>query len=599
MLSKKYYPGPAAFFSAGPENYIFYNFSTKHSALISRKNAHKYSQLSGIKADGIHLKDLIKIKDPLWGIELYEQLLSLLKKEKLLLPLPDFKGEDKQKKIIKSEIALITCDRPELLSRSLESIAEGIKQNNPDIPVTVFDDSVKNESKIKNKQLAVDIENKYGIKTSCFGKKEKVFFIETLLSEVQKGGVTKELLDFALFGDQKFSGMKGPGGNRNTALLKLSGEKIISFDDDVKYMFVTPPAPENEIEMSYINEPENNIFPDLKKTTGNFKYSETDAVSYIKQVLGKPVINLICKTENSNGSIISDQFRPEPGFLLEKRESTVTASVLGIYGGRWYSSPFGTYFYEGPRRKKIFKNKSKYKRIKENPYHLMLPRCLTMSRAPFFIATAMGIDASELIPPFPPYGRNEDGIWAAIMLALNRKSFISHLPLAIYHETINKKPFAEKDFEDTSASFGIITVLIIESIKRNLLSLFPEITYEILGKQFISISQLADNIFLSFCHDLWLEYTGNLIAQLEKRIIKYKGKPKHWKKDTEEYFILLEKQSLNPLNSLPKELREDYSTEKTIELFKIFFRDYGELLIKWPDICKEAYKLNTGKEKLI
>lgn len=54
------------------------------------------------------------------------------------------------------------------------------------------------------------------------------------------------------------------------------------------------------------------------------------------------------------------------------------------------------------------------------------------------------------------------------MLALNQNAFISHIPFAIYHEMSNKTNFTNKDYEDTSAGFGIITVLIIEHCRKNL-----------------------------------------------------------------------------------------------------------------------------------
>ena len=596
MCNKRYSPGSAAFFSAGSEIYIVYNFSTGHSSVIARKDAHKYSQLSGIKLDENHLENLLSLKDPDWEIKKYEKLLSLLKKEKLLIPLPDIQNEEKQKNCSGYEIAIITCERPQLLGKSFESIAERVMQNNPEISVTLFDDSVNDESKIKNRRLTSEIENKYGIKTSYIGEKEKYDFIETFLAGSEKEVFSRELMNFALFGDQRFSCMKGPGSNRNASLLLLSGRKIISFDDDVKYLFGSPPEFNNDIEISYIKNPDKNIFPNMKKVINNFKYAEIDALNYIDEVLGKTVKTLIKKAENSHGSIISNDFIPEPGYSLNDDESTVKAAVFGLYGGRWYSSPLGIYFDNGKGRKKAFKNISEYNSIKKNPFHLMLPNCLTLSRAPSFIATATGMDATAILPPYPPYGRNSDGIWATVMLAVNRKSFIAQLPLAIYHEISNKNPFTDKDYEDTSASFGIITVLIIKYLRKTLISFFPEITYEILGKQLIYLSQLNNNIFISFCHDLWLEYTGSLIEQLERRLFKYKGKPRHWKKDTEKYFVLLENQSLNPENALPKELREHYSTEETIWLYKKFFKDYGELIKSWPFIWKEACKRNIKEE---
>jgi hypothetical protein len=209
------------------------------------------------------------------------------------------------------------------------------------------------------------------------------------------------------------------------------------------------------------------------------------------------------------------------------------------------------------------------------------------------------MDAREILPPFPPYGRNQDGIWAAVMLALNQNAFISHIPFAIYHEMSNKNIFTDKDYEDASVEFGIITVLIIEHCRKKLISLFNKTTYETLGYQLISLSRITDKQFISLCHDLWLDYAGNTICNLENKLIVNKRKPKHWAKDVDKYIVLLENQSLNPENALPRELRKHHSIDETIRLYKIFFKDYGNLLKSWPIIWEKALKLNIEKENQI
>ncbi len=182
------------------------------------------------------------------------------------------------------------------------------------------------------------------------------------------------------------------------------------------------------------------------------------------------------------------------------------------------------------------------------------------------------------------------------MLALNQNTFVSHIPLAIYHEMSNKSFFTEEDYTDTSAGFGIITVLAIEHLRKNLGSKLNKISYQALGNQLVWLSQISDEDFLFFFHKIWLEYAGNAIADLEKKLAENKRKPKYWARDTEEYIMRLEKQSLVPENSLPKELRKNYSLDDAIKQYKCFFRDYGNLLINWPDIWDKALKFNKKKE---
>ncbi len=594
MIKEKYIPGPAAFFAVDPGNFIVYNFLTKKISKITKTKAYKYSQLSGIKTIDQHKKNQVNQSESISTINDYDYLFSTFIKNKLLCPLSFFKDSNKNLDT-NYTITFITSNRPELLTNALNSLAEKIYINHKDLPIMVFDDSSEPEITEINKSLSNEIKNKFGIKTFYFGIKEKLQFIDLLNSKTEGKIINKDILKFAILGFQQNSPLKGPGGNRNTALLKLAGKKVISFDDDIQYRFVTHPEINHDMEIAYLKDPEGDLFLNIFRAGDKIINSEIDPIGYIKEILGKSIKTLIKKTEINNGTLFTDNFRPEPVFSLANQESSIKAAIFGIYGGRWYSSPFGIYFKNNPD-KIVFKKKSEYTSIKEKPVSLMLPHRLTLSRAPFFVATAMGMDAGNILPPFPPYGRNQDGIWAAVMLALNQNAFISHIPIAIYHEMSNKNIFTNDDYKDASVGFGIITVLLIEHCRKKLISLYSKATYETLGNQLFNISQITDKHFISLCHELWLDYTGNTICNIEKKLTDNKRKPKHWAEDMDKFIDLLEKQSLDPGNALPRELRDNYPIEKTIRIYKLFFKDYGNLLKSWPIIWEEAFNLNIEKE---
>ncbi len=592
MKDKIYYPGRAAFFESGLDFYLIYNFDTKKITTINKNDAFKYSCLTGIKSERFHLEDLLKLKDHSWDYEKYKKLLALLLKKDLYRPITNLENKIDKKNSSESVIAVITCNRPQLLSKALVSIAEGVSTNHPDIKLTVFDDSTDKETILTNIKSTAEINNKYGLQTLYFDKAEKLFFIKKLEAEIKGKGIDKKILHYTFFGNPELSVLRGGGGNRNAALLKLAGNKIISFDDDTQYNFKETTSQNNNLAISLENIPEINLFNNIIKTTNQLKNTDKDIIVSINEVLGENIYTLIGKTVKSDEEIISEDYIPQLVYSIENRNNFIKTAMFGIYGGKWYNSPFSIYLNNGSERSNSFTKKSGYSKIKKNPVSLMLPQCLNISKAPFLIATAFGIDARDITPPFPPQARADDNIWVVIMLALNKSSFIAHLPYAVWHDIENKNQFLQKNYDDTSAGFGLITVLIIEHLKRNLHSLFPEITYEILGNEFIALSKIDDEQFINICHDLWLEYTGITISQLENLIIKYDKMPKHWTKDVEKYISLFEKQSVNPENSLPRELREHYTIGECMRLYKLFFKDYGELIKYWPLIWDTAMEVN-------
>ena len=595
MSITKYFSSPAAFFKvAGSENYIAYNFITKKSFYISQKNAYKYSKLSGIKTENHFLENLLNTDDKEYSSEDYKKLLSLFKKEKLIYPLYIY--EDKIKIKNNLSIAVISCERSELLNSALESIAAGIVNVKRDLSIKLFDDSISEKEISNNRKALSSIEEKHATATFYFGKEEKKELVKILYDNCAEKIPDKNIPEFALFGSKKYVHLAGPGSNRNAVLLRNAGKKIISFDDDTSYNFVTSRNVSNCLEISSIKDPDRYIFPDKIKAKKHIINKDFNSFSYIKEILGQKTNTIIKNADEKKIQLFTEDLTSENCGSLTEGRSKIKAVMLGIYGGKWYDNPFGVYYLNNPGGNNLFKKKAEYEFLKKRPYSLMLPDHLTLSRAPYFVASCMAIDAQEIVPPFPPCGRNEDGIWASIMLALEETSFIAQIPYAIYHDISNKKDFTEKDFEDTTASFGIMTLLIVDYIKEKLFSLFRKITYKTLGNYFVFLSGISEKSFLSLCHDLWLEYTANSIERLEKLLIENRRRPKHWAVDTEKYIDLLQKQSAVPENAVPKELRLNYQIPKALNVYKSFFKDYGELLINWPEIWEAALEINKGEE---
>ena len=593
MRSKKYFTGPAAFFPAGPDNFIAYHLLTNKSFSIHKNNAYKYSNLSGVKTENQFLNDLLNTNDQVSSAEEYKELLSLFKREKLLYPLHINDDEKKNKNNLSA--AVISCDRPELLKSSLESIASTAGDSD-NFSITLFDDSLSETTINSNIKALSDIEEKYSAKTIYFGTEQKKEFIKKLFDNYTGKMQDNSILEFSLIGTKKYDLLTGPGSNRNAVLLKNAGNRIICFDDDTRHDFVSSINSSNCLEISSIKDPDRYLFPDNKKAEKEIINRDMNSFSYIKEILGQKVNTVIRNADEKEIDLLTENLNPENCGSLAEENSKIKAAMFGINGGKWYENPFGVYYLNTPGRNNPVKKKGEFESLKKSPYSLLLPDHLILSRAPYFVASCMAIDAQEIIPPFPPCGRNEDGIWASVMLALDKNSFIAQLPFAIYHETSNKKDFTNKDFEDTTAGFGIMTVLVVDYIKKKLFSLYRKATYKTFGEYLVFLSDISDEKFLLLCHDLWLEYTANSVEKLEEHLTENRRKPKHWAVDTEKYIDHFQAQSSAPENAIPKELRNNYNIPEALNKYKSFFRDYGELLVNWPDIWEAALKLNREED---
>ena len=589
MDKERYYPGPAAFFPAGPDFYIAYNYFSQNSLIINKDNAYKYSELNGYKNEETHLKDLLDIDDSEWNINRYMDFLSDLKNKSILRSLQV--TEEKEAFINRNScsVAVITNNRPDLLEKAVSSIAENSSIKDKNIPIHIFDDSIKNKTAANNISVLKKISEKYDIKTIYKGKKEKEEYLDLLESKIKGAGIEREILEFAFYGRSELNIVKGGGGNRNAALLMLAGEKLITFDDDTQYKIVERRSYSRDIKISTESNPEIDHSSSLKSISKHFRESETDIISYMTDLLGENCSSFLNANELKN----SKDIYPPIWKIIEKKESNIKAVLGGIYGGKWFSSHYGIPLYDREERNKSFRKN--YSKIKKDPVSLLLPENLTITRSSLFVTTAAGFDTADILPPFPPYSRNEDGIWAKIFLLLNRNSFIAHLPYAVFHETENKSSFTEKDFEKCSPEIGAVTALIIDYVFNKYLENLRQPDYNSLSKQILDFTKLSDDSFLSACHNIRMDYTAKLIERFENILDKYNRKPRDWANDVDKYIENLKKHSLDPLNALPGKMKEYFGIEETIRLLKLCLEDYSSLLNHWPEIWKAAVIINKER----
>lgn len=592
MHDTKYYPGCIKYFYCGRDLYLFYSLNTGKISFIPKNIAERFYILTGCKTLEKHAEDSGFTDDK-------EDFFNLLIAENLLIPFFPKKSannvltKDKSVAADTNEIILtiVTHNRPELLGRCLHSISFSQESSLAKPNISVFDDSTDKKVLSLNMKTINSYKN-----LDYFSNYDKNIFLTSLAEKTKKYGIKKELLYFALNGTEELSDVKGPGGNRNSVLLKNAGKKILSIDDDVELNIKQTTLSNNKkIEFSSGKIPEINIFDDIKKANLVLMQSKFDPV-YFSRLIGNSALDISYSEQPPDSEVSTEYLSPEMALAVEKNGIIKTA-MAGIYGGRWFNRTAGIYMNRGSHRNSSFKKRSSYNKLKESPVCVMAASNIMLSDAPFLAASAFSIDTSEIIPPFPPHGRNEDSIWASILLAINKYSFIAYIPEAVYHIASNKKPFTAENYEDVSPDFGLLTMLIIEHLKITEFNLLPSVSLNRIGKTLVFLSHMSDSEWLSFCHSIWIDYVGKIIEELEILLDSYNSKPSFWAKDIKKYLNQLEKHALGPLIVLPKELTVCYTAQEAGRRYRDFFKYYGELIEAWPYIWEEALLQNDGRIK--
>jgi hypothetical protein len=437
--------------------------------------------------------------------------------------------------------------------------------------VAVADDSASPDTRNIKRKITSQIQSKTGLKVRYIGLEEKLSFLKKLQELLPLH--LHDTARFFLFGDTELPFLRGAGGNRNALLSAFAGKSFTSFDDDTELKTFKRRDSETGITLER-GMPDLKIgsYPDVESLEKTIESFTDDPFAYIDSILGADAGELVPGTDKAK----------------------VRAVMLGIYGGRWFSRPFGILFNEGTARDAAYASPEQYRKAKYNPFCYMQSSNIILSDSSFLISTAVGVEAESIVPPFFPNLRNEDNAWAILLGSCSKKSLIAHLPIAVYHEKGDKLPFIDDEFKKTGADMGLNILYILSALSEQLISPEGIDTYEIFGKTLIGLSELPQKKWEDMCRGVWNQHVGNTVGSLRGLLDKYEREPAFWARDVEKYMDILRSRSMEPECFIPVELQGQGSLEEAGRLHRKILYNYGSLLTGWSNIWNEIIGLNIS-----
>jgi len=473
-------------------------------------------------------------------------------------------------------IASLTCDRVELFTRSVPSITDELNKWKHNKLFVAFDDSQSADIRDKKRNILSKLSLSSGHKNLYAGLEEKKDFINRLLPGLPAD--YHKSAEYMFFGDPDSSILKGPGGNRNSVLAAFAGSRYISFDDDIMLNNLTLLDSSTEIILKKgWPDFEIGLFYDYNDIKNSTKPFTKDLFRLYETILGKNLKDL-----NSDFGI-----------------GKVRAITPGLYGGRWSSRPHVYLFKDQIFNSDKYKSKDIYKKIKYEALYHIQPVNTVIFDAPLLYGIAIGIDSSEIVPPFFPQLRNQDHLWAYALQACCRDSKIAFLPVALYHDWEEKKPFTKKDFKSVGADLGLQMAIIFSIVSEKIKLNSNEDRFKIFGESLIELSEFPHPYWMEFCRTLWHKHVGDSVNSLNQLLEKYEGEPHFWAKDVKKYMDRLRSTSMDVEAFIPQELHSAGSVEEAGKIHRKMLNSYGTLLTQWPQIWDVICKMNKAGEGLL
>jgi len=491
-----------------------------------------------------------------------------------------------------SSISIITCDRKD----SLKQCLEGFIINNVDIGCNlsyyVFDDSQFPINSTYNCQSLLALRNLYNVNIFYADREIKQSFLNNLV----KKGIPEHVLNFAFIPTVNIS--TTIGANRNYSLLACNGSMTFNVDDDI-FCNIEPLHDKSDISMTSNFDPTSFWFYESRENSlspASNKYDINIAQQH-NMVLGKYLQEsfFIALGKESEPTIDSLSYKFIKDFKDNKGK--IICSAMGVKGDSGMLSTRYYLYLKGESRERLIKNSTSYetfsltREIKRG----VTKTCII--EGSFAMGGAIGLDNRELLPPFFPVLRHEDGVFMNTLKTIQPYGYIAHIPWVIKHDPPQIRNTTKSDALRAGITFRVSDIVIncIKTFQCPIYMSSPSLRIRYLGEYLKSLAQLNQSDFLEFIYLIQADDMAHSIHYLDDSLNEYRNAPEYWITDVCMHINAMTKSIQKKNIAVPSDLPDHLDDDNKLILLKKLLFSYGELLEWWVDILKTSNELiNLG-----
>jgi hypothetical protein len=353
-------------------------------------------------------------------------------KEKYKTLISDMEKNPGPKRSI-SIINWVTCDRPELLERSMRSFIENCKQYNHEPLYRVCDDSKTLDMRNQNRAIVEKLGTEYQINVSYLGYEEKLTLIDDLLTQPDQI-FSKDELRFLLFGvlpDQEPLTLDEmtAGANANAAYLAAGDAAVLMVDDDIVCETWLAEPTDSSVQLCLENSGENFSFYKSYEHMAQYVDPTTiDVIATFDQFIDSP-------RELYSGILEDldwDQLTPAETEYLWIQNPRVALCCAGAHGDSGMGSNVHFRHWGEGAKKRFFPDAETYQTAMTSRILRRWPEKVTISRDQSFQTMIYSIVPSKSGLLYPATRAADDIFWFTSMI--NNKNLVKmRLPFSLGH----------------------------------------------------------------------------------------------------------------------------------------------------------------------
>ena len=221
-------------------------------------------------------------------------------------------------------------------------------------------------------------------------------------------------------------------------------------------------------------------------------------------------------------------------------------------------------------------------------------RSATVCHSSPFMSMFVGFDNRNLLPPFFPAYRNEDGAFGYTVARCLDSCYFGYLPWALEHAPPSSRSYFREGATTVRISDFVIACIAAWTCTNRRASTSDRLRS--LGRRLIEMASEESHDFDEMLRTLLWRQASQRIVQKESLLRQFGGYPAYRAADLKREIEAVQQAVIKSDYTLPIDLPGDVSTSDRLRQAQDLIRRYGELLVWWPAIMERAKALAAADQ---
>ncbi len=471
-------------------------------------------------------------------------------------------------------VAIITADRPRFLARCLESLVSNCELGHSQPGIIIVDGSRQDRHRVVNRRTVGESAARTQLEVDYVGPEQA----RGLRARLAARGIPRKTLRFGLTpGDT--------GANRNIAVLMAGGSNLLMIDDDVICAPWSLAARESGVAIAGTADLRDIRFFSTRRAA--LRMGRPAPISLIDahgQLLGATSRDFV---SGALGDIVTASPDGLWSTIEKGAEYCVRASFAGLAGDSGTSCPYHLLFATGALKETLTTDPVAFATALRSREVIRIARRNVVTRVPNCMAACMALATDAPLPPFLPFGRNEDGLFGAMLQFIDRTTLFGHLSYGIVHDSSRASTYGSATI--ASATQTLFANLLLSFARRaQFRSDSASTNLGGLADSLHGVSRLPIREFITQAMQVTLEDRCGRLAVLRDRLSIDASYPAYWRKAVDRYQDAFYKSAARPEFFIPIEFKGGRGIDDAFARVREATGQFAELIAWWPHMKEEG-----------